>query len=189
MNLANQLTLLRVGLALAMFTALMQGGSGWHMAAFGLFLAAILTDWVDGYVARRTGTISAFGKVADPIADKILVIGALIALLHDRELSIPEWGVFLIIIRELAIGGVRILASSRGKVPAAQAWGKLKMGVQSVSVLLILAIQVLNERDSRVPRWLLRLPYLLTILCVIVAWDSAYRYFRESRRLLEKSWG
>ena len=188
MNLPNRLTMLRAGLALAMFAALMQSGRAYHLAAVGLFLAALLTDWVDGYVARRTGAVSAFGKVADPIADKILVIGALIALMRARELDIPFWGVFLIVIRELVIGGVRVLASSRGKVHAAQTWGKAKMLIQSVSVLAMLVIQVLSERGAA-PPGLMRLPYYLTILCVIVAWDSAYRYFRESRKLLQKSWG
>ena len=177
MNLPNRLTMLRAGLALAMFAALMQSGRAYHLAAVGLFLAALLTDWVDGYVARRTGAVSAFGKVADPIADKILVIGALIALMRARELDIPFWGVFLI-----------VLASSRGKVHAAQTWGKAKMLIQSVSVLAMLVIQVLSERGAA-PPGLMRLPYYLTILCVIVAWDSAYRYFRESRKLLQKSWG
>lgn len=188
MNLANQLTMLRVGLAVAMFAALMRPGHGWHLAAFVLFLAAILTDWFDGLVARMTHTISAFGKVADPIADKILVIGAFVALIRMRELRIPLWGVFLIIARELVIGGIRILASSQGKLPAAQSWGKLKMGVQSVSVLAILGILVLHERWAACPAWLTRLPYYLTLLCAAVAWNSAYLYYRQSRKVLEKSW-
>lgn len=188
MNLANQLTVLRMALAVAMFAALMQRCAACHPAAFLLFLAAILTDWIDGYVARVTHTISAFGKVADPIADKILVLGALIALLHTKELEIPLWGVFLIIARELLIGGIRILSSSQGNVPVAEAWGKWKMGIQSVSVLAMLGVLVLRERWPGAPPWLLRLPYPLTVLCVAVAWGSAYLYFRQSRKMLEKSW-
>lgn len=188
MNLANQLTLLRIPLALGMFVALMRGDPAGHMAAFVLFLAAVVTDWVDGYVARLTRSISAFGKVADPIADKILVIGALIALLRERQLGIPLWGVFLIIARELAVGGLRILASAQGQVAAAQPWGKLKMGVQSVSVLAMLAILVARERWEPCPDWLLELPYYLTLLCVLIAWQSAYQYYRQSRKILQKSW-
>ncbi|MBI5629603.1 MAG: CDP-diacylglycerol--glycerol-3-phosphate 3-phosphatidyltransferase [Elusimicrobia bacterium] len=188
MNLANQLTMLRMGLALAMFLALMQKSVASHWAAFALFLAAIVTDWVDGYVARRTGTVSAFGKVADPIADKILVLGALIGLMRTQELAIPPWGVFLIIARELLIGGVRVLAGVNGKVLAADAWGKWKMGIQSVSVLLMLAILVFLESFPSPPAWVLRLPYHLTVLCVAAAWSSAFSYFRQSRKMLEKSW-
>ena len=189
MNLANQLTMLRMALALAMFLALMQAGEGYHLAAFFLFLAAILTDWIDGWVARATGTISPFGKVADPIADKILVLGAMIALIRTRELEIPLWGVFLMIARELLIGGVRVLAGAQRKVLGAESWGKWKMGVQGVSVLAMLAILVARERLEGIPEAVVRVPYYLTILCVAVAWSSAYMYFRQSRKLLEKSWG
>ncbi len=187
MNLANQLTMLRIVLALAMFAALMQSRPSFHLAAFLLFLAAMVTDWIDGYVARATGTISPFGKVADPIADKILVLGALLALIRTRDLEIPLWGVFLIIARELLIGGVRVLAGAQGKVLAAERWGKWKMGVQSGSVLAMLGVLVLGELWGA-PSWLLRLPYYLTLLCVLAAWSSAFFYFRQSRKMLENSW-
>jgi CDP-diacylglycerol---glycerol-3-phosphate 3-phosphatidyltransferase len=187
MNLANQLTVLRIVLALATFGALTLRSPRAHLAAFALFLAAILTDWIDGYVARKMQTISPFGKVADPIADKILVIGTLIALTRDA-LGVPPWTVFLIIARELLIGGMRILTTAQGKVPMAEKWGKVKMGVQSVSVLLMIGILVVRDRLAETPEWLLRAPYWLAILCVVSAWQSAYVYFRQSQRVLEKSW-
>lgn len=188
MNLANQLTMLRIGLALATFVALTLHAPAAHLAALALFLAAIVTDWVDGYVARAMKTISAFGKVADPIADKILIIGVLVALTRDR-LGIPLWTVFLIIARELLIGGVRILTTTQGKVPMAEAWGKWKMGIQSGSVLAMVAILSLRERfASATPAWVFSLPKWLSILCVAVAWGSAYLYYRQSRKVLEKSW-
>jgi CDP-diacylglycerol--glycerol-3-phosphate 3-phosphatidyltransferase len=187
MNLANQLTMLRIVLALAMFGALAMRTPACHLAAFGLFLAAIVTDWIDGYVARAMKTISAFGKVADPIADKILIIGALIALTREK-LGVPLWAVFLIIARELVIGGMRILTTAQGKVPMAESWGKWKMGVQSVSVLLMVGILALRDRVPALPEWLGRAPYWLSVLCVLVAWNSAYLYYRQSRRVLQKSW-
>lgn len=187
MTLANQLTILRMLLAMAMFMALMLTDRRWHLAALGLFTCAIITDWIDGWVARATNSISTFGKVADPIADKILVVGALIALIRTRELAIPLWGVFLIIARELLVGGLRVLAGSQGKVLAAEKWGKLKMGIQSASVLLMLGVLVLREHELG-PAWLEALPYPLTVLCVLIAWFSAVMYLRQSRDLLEKSW-
>lgn len=187
MNLANKLTMLRFVLAIAMFLALLTEERGFHIAALVLFLGALITDWIDGYVARKTNTISAFGKVADPIADKILILGAFIALLNDRKLGIPLWGVFLILARELLIGGIRTLATSQGKVPAAEKWGKWKMGIQSTSVALMLLILVLKDWGFA-PPWLIVMPYPLTVLCVIVAWQSAYLYLRQSKGLLEKSW-
>ncbi len=187
MNLANKLTMLRIALALAMFLALMADARNYHILALGLFLAALITDWIDGYVARKTHSISAFGKVADPIADKILVLGALVALLSTRELGIPLWGVFLIIARELLIGGIRILASSQGKVPSAEKWGKLKMGIQSAAIGIMLLILILKEWGLA-PPWLVVMPYPLTLICVIVAWQSAYVYLRKSKGMLEQSW-
>lgn len=189
MNLANQLTMARIFMALAMVLALMHSHPGWHVAALGLYTAALITDWVDGYVARRTNTISAFGKIADPIADKILVLGALIALIERRELDIPSWGVFLIVARDLLLGGVRTLAAVQGKVMAAERWGKWKMGLQSAAVLLMLLILVAIENFSCAPAWLARLPYPLTVLCVVLTWASAYFYYRQSRRMIESSWG
>src|SRR5262249_12395279 len=122
MNLANQLTVLRIALGLATFLALTVHSPNAHLAALLMFLAATITDWIDGYVARAMKTISAFGKVADPIADKILIIGVLVALTREH-LGIPLWAVFLIIARELLIGGMRILTTAQGKVPMADTWG------------------------------------------------------------------
>lgn len=187
MSLANQLTVARIAMALATFGALMRPEPVWHLAAFVLFLTAVVTDWVDGYIARATQTATSFGKVADPIADKILVLGTLIALTR-LGLGIPLWGVFLILARELLMGGLRLLTMKEGKVPAAERWGKVKMGVQSVAVLLMLLVLLILERYPEVPAWLAKAPYPLTLLCVFFAWQSAYKYWRQSRSAIEKTW-
>lgn len=189
MNLANRLTMLRIALALAMFAALMQSRPGYHLLAFFLCLAAVITDWIDGYIARKMQLISPFGKILDPIADKILILGALLALVHTKELEIPLWGVFLIIARELLMGGVRALESAQGKIHGAEVWGKWKMGVQCTAVLLMLLILSIRDYLSGPYLILIKFPYYLTILCVVVAWISAWLYFRQSRQMLEKSWG
>ena len=188
MNLANQLTVGRILLALATFIALMRGSPDGHALAFALFLAAIITDWIDGWVARTTHSISAFGKIADPIADKILVLGGLLALTR-AHVGIPLWAIFLIIARELLMGGLRALAGAQGKVLSAERWGKWSMAVQSTAVLAIIGFLVARERLPQVPAPLQQLPYFLTLLCALVAWLSAYLYYRQSRRMLEKSWG
>lgn len=190
MTLANRLTLLRIALAVAVMLALSTASEAWHLAAFFLFAAATITDWIDGYVARKTHSTSVFGKVADPIADKILVMGTFIALIRTRELDIPVWGVFLILARELLIGGLRILESSQGRVAGAEPWGKWKMGVQSGALLLMLLILSVSEYlgASVTPSWVLQIPYYLTVLCVGMAWGSAYFYFQQSRKTLEKTW-
>jgi CDP-diacylglycerol---glycerol-3-phosphate 3-phosphatidyltransferase len=190
MNLANQLTMLRIALASAMFVALMQTSPLFHLLAFFLCLAAVITDGIDGHIARKMNLISPFGKILDPIADKILIIGALMAMLYSRELEIPPWGVFLIIARDMVIGGVRALESAQGRVNGAEIWGKWKMGIQCTAVLVM--ILILATREYLPPAYyhsLVKLPYYLTVLCVAVAWGSAWLYIRQSRKFLEKSWG
>ena len=188
MTLANQLTMLRFLIALATFAALMQPTPSAHLLAVVLFGAAMITDWVDGYVARKTDSVSPFGKVADPIADKILVIGALIGL-SRAHLGVPLWAIFLIMARELLMGGIRVLTiTQQGNILAAERWGKISMAVQSVCVLMIICILAVCERMPAF-KWLLRLPYPLTLACVFVAWISAYLYIKQARRLIENSWG
>jgi len=187
MTLANRLTMLRVVLAAGVFAALMADGPRWHGAAFVMFLAAIITDWLDGWLARRMGTVSPFGKVADPIADKILVIGTLIALIRTKELAIPLWAVFIIVIRELLIGGVRVIAGAQGIILAADRWGKIKTAIQLVAILIILAVVILRDRGLAAP-WMMRSAYPLTVLCAILALSSLGVYLRQYRSMLEKSW-
>ena len=188
MTLANQLTMVRFGLALATFGALMHASPYAHALAFSLFVAAMVTDWVDGYVARTTHSVSPFGKVADPIADKVLVIGAMIGL-SRLHAGVPLWTVFLIMARELLMGGVRVLTiTQQGRILAAERWGKISMAVQSGSVLAMIALLVARELVP-VPLPTYKLTYLLAVVCVAMAWSSAYKYFQQSRQLLEKSWG
>lgn len=187
MTWANRLTMLRVVLAALVFVCLLAEGAAAHITAFVLFLAAIVTDWLDGWLARRTGTTSPFGKVADPIADKVLVLGTFIALIRTKDLDLPLWAVFLMIVRELLIGGVRVLAGAQGKVLAAERGGKIKMAVQSVAVL-ILVLAVCLQDLGRAPAWLLRAAAPLTILCAVLAVSSLWSYLRQYRAMLEKSW-
>lgn len=189
MTLANQLTMVRFGLALATFGALMHASPYAHALAFTLFTLAMVTDWVDGYVARTTHSISPFGKVADPIADKVLVIGALVGL-SRLHAGVPLWAVFLIMARELLMGGVRMLTiSQQGRILAAERWGKWSMAIQSGAVLAMIALLVARELAPLLPIPAFRLTYVLAVLCVVMAWSSAYKYIQQSRQLLEKSWG
>lgn len=187
MTLANRLTMLRVVLAAAVFGALMTDDARWHGLALGLFIAAIITDWLDGWFARRTKTVSPFGKIADPIADKVLVIGTLLALLRTKELEIPLWTIFVIVIRELLIGGLRVIAGAQGKIIAADAWGKVKTVVQCVAIALMLVIVVLRDQGRAEP-WMLASAAPLAALCAVLSVSSLWSYLRQSRALLEKSW-
>jgi CDP-diacylglycerol--glycerol-3-phosphate 3-phosphatidyltransferase len=186
-TLANRLTMLRVVLAAAVFGALLADDARWHAAALVMFLVAIVTDWLDGWLARRTQSVSPFGKVADPIADKILVLGTLIALIQTKELAIPLWAVFTLVIRELLIGGVRVIAGAQGKVLAADRFGKIKTGVQLVAIAAMLLVVVLRDRGLAEP-WMIKAVYPLAVLCAVLAVSSLWSYLVQYRSMLEKSW-
>ncbi len=188
MNLANRLTVARFAMACAVFAFLLLSRPAFHWAAFVLFALAIATDWFDGQVARRMKIVSAFGKVADPIADKVLVLGALMALERSHPAMIPLWAVFIILARELLIGGLRVLHAVSGRPVAAEKWGKWKMGFQSFAVLAIIGLLSATETWSGVPLWAGILIYYLTVLCALASLSSAYFYYRNSRKLLESSW-
>ncbi|MBW4627412.1 MAG: CDP-diacylglycerol--glycerol-3-phosphate 3-phosphatidyltransferase [Brasilonema octagenarum HA4186-MV1] len=99
-----------------------------------IFLVASLTDWLDGYLARKLNQISDLGKFLDPLVDKLLVLAPLLALIELGK--VPAWGVFLILARELAIAGWRV---SKTKITGANIWGKLKTVSQIVAIALLIA--------------------------------------------------
>lgn len=138
MNLPNKLTMFRVILIpffvlfmLVPITAI----DKW--IALGIFIIASLTDWLDGYLARKYHLVTNFGKFMDPLADKLLVCSALICLIElDR---IPSWMVIIIIAREFVISGFRQVAADNGVVIAASYWGKFKTTFQMIAVCLMIA--------------------------------------------------
>ena len=133
MNLPNKLTCLRM-LLVPVFVAVFL--NGYNVAAGIIFIAASLTDMLDGYIARKYNMITVFGKFMDPLADKLLVCSALICLVDmDR---IPSWVVIVIIAREFIISGFRLVAAQKGIVIAAGWSGKIKTVVQMVMVIVLI---------------------------------------------------
>ncbi len=156
MNLPNKLTVLRVLMIPFFVAALMwEGGSSqtlrWVAAA--IFVAASLTDFLDGKIARKYNLVTNFGKFMDPLADKLLVCSALICLIELGQL--PAWMVIIIISREFIISGFRLVASDNGVVMAASYWGKFKTTFQMIAVIL----KILNVPTLAV----------ITDLCVWIA--------------------
>ncbi len=125
MNLPNKLTLLRI-LMIPVCLALWALGQPVYSAA--VFALAALTDFLDGYLARRDGLVTVFGKFLDPVADKLLVLTAMIMLTEKGLL--PAWAVVIVAARELAVDGLRLVASGSGKVVAAKMPGKIKPTLQ-----------------------------------------------------------
>ncbi|MDE5697991.1 MAG: CDP-diacylglycerol--glycerol-3-phosphate 3-phosphatidyltransferase [Lachnospiraceae bacterium] len=157
MNLPNKLTVFRVILIIP-FVLLMLGSHaqwGWFMAIFGgiveyadyialgIFIAASLTDMLDGKIARKYNLVTNFGKFMDPLADKLLVCSAMICLIELGR--IPAWIVIIIISREFIISGFRLVAADNRVVIAASYWGKFKTTFQMIMVCLMIAdIQALS---------------------------------------------
>ncbi|HMJ67235.1 MAG TPA: CDP-diacylglycerol--glycerol-3-phosphate 3-phosphatidyltransferase [Candidatus Binatia bacterium] len=136
MNLPNKLTLSRFVLT-AGFLAVLFSRTSYHQTfALALFVAASLTDYFDGMIARRDKLITNFGILMDPLADKILVCSAFIAFV-DRD-WIPAWMAVIVVARELAITGLRLLAASKNLVLAAEGFGKHKTISQIVAIIAIL---------------------------------------------------
>jgi CDP-diacylglycerol---glycerol-3-phosphate 3-phosphatidyltransferase len=131
LNVPNLLTVLRILLVPVLVVALVNETSSDWLAA-GVFAAASLTDAIDGYIARSRRQITTFGKLMDPVADKLLIIAALVVLLSlDR---IPAWIVMVIIAREFAVTVTRMAATGQGVIISANWWGKAKTIVQVAAI-------------------------------------------------------
>ena len=136
MNLANKITLLRVFLVpIFMIVLYLDIKYSTYIAAF-IFIIASLTDALDGYIARSRNLVTNFGKFVDPLADKLLVSAALIALVEFGK--IPAWVVVIIIAREFTITGFRVIAASEGVTIAASPLGKFKTITQLIALILLL---------------------------------------------------
>ena len=138
MNLPNKLTIIRFILT-PIFMALMMINFPYHyFVAFLVFIAASITDYFDGKIAREQNLITDFGKFLDPIADKALTTAAFIAFCFLRIGVGIEWVLFIILLREFVVTSVRLAASSNGKVVAANMWGKAKTVLQMVTICVLI---------------------------------------------------
>lgn len=145
MNLPNKLTIFRVILIVPFVVLLLGGEAGWFgvnrmipdMIALAIFIIASLTDLLDGKIARKYNLVTNFGKFMDPLADKLLVCAAMIALVELGR--IPAWVVIIIISREFIISGFRLIAADNNVVIAASYWGKFKTTFQMLMVCLMIA--------------------------------------------------
>lgn len=199
MTLANKITLLRAGLSLVMFGFILLPFWWARFTATGIFILAASTDWIDGKIARQTGTITSFGAIVDPFVDKILVIAAFFAFVGIKPLNVPIWAVFLILLRELMVSNLRAIAALDGKVMAAERWGKFKTVVQMTAIGIIFFVivlmhlcQLLHGPIQQVC-WITfvtlnNFPYAVTAIAAVITWISAVSYLRNNWDLLKKSW-
>src|SRR3954467_10071362 len=138
LNVPNVLTLVRILLVPVLVVALLDETPNGDLLAAIVFAVASLTDFVAGWIARSRNSITTFGKLMDPVADKLLVIAALFALVSLQRLD--AWVAMVIIARELAVTMTRMAASGQGVVVAAARLGKIKTGVQVLTIILLIAV-------------------------------------------------
>lgn len=136
MNIANKLTIMRLLLVPVFVILFLMKTPGARLAASLVFCVAAFTDFLDGHLARKYHLVTTFGKFLDPLADKVLTISAFIMLVEEGV--IPAWGVIIIVARELAITGFRILAASDNITIAASPFGKIKTITQLLSLIALL---------------------------------------------------
>jgi len=161
-----------------------------RLSALLVFIIASITDTIDGYMARKYGTVTDFGKFLDPLADKLLVSAALISFVQIKELSIPAWMVTVIISREFIITGIRTVATSKNIIIPAALSGKFKTTFQMIAIVIILAILCLDsflqtylEKDySNIPQLKL-IPYILMFITTILTLVSGFSYIFKHKYL------
>ena len=170
MNTANKLTLLRVAMIPAFLLVLYLDVPGADYWALAIFVAASLTDTLDGYIARHCHQVTDFGKFMDPLADKCLVIAAMLWFVEAGQM--PGWALLVVVVREFAVSGLRMVAADKGRVIAAGWSGKVKTASTMVCIVLMF----------------LPIPELVNNLCVAVIvvttlW-SGVEYFVKNRDCL-----
>jgi CDP-diacylglycerol--glycerol-3-phosphate 3-phosphatidyltransferase len=172
LNLPNVLTLIRILLVPVLVVALLDETANGDLLAAIVFALASFTDAMDGYLARTRNAITSFGKLMDPIADKLLIIAALVALVSLNRL--PAWVAMVIIARELTVTVTRMQATQHGVVIAANAWGKAKTIVQVAAIFFLIAV------GEPSPAWVDGLVYAAVAITIV----SGVDYFFGLRRVL-----
>ena len=173
MNTANKLTMLRVVL-IPVFLVLLYLPIPFHMAfALVIFILASVTDFIDGYIARHYNQVTDFGKFMDPLADKLLVMSALLWFVEAGRL--PAWAMLVVVAREFAVTALRLIAVERGRVIAAAWSGKVKTASTMVGICLMLAFPAVE---------VLRLVCVVVILVTTVY--SGIEYFIQNKDVLGK---
>lgn len=187
MNLPNALTLSRIFLVPLLVAVLLTGKEGWEIWAVVFTLGAALTDWLDGFVARRRNQVTTLGILLDPIADKILISAAFISLVQLH--IVPAWMVVIIIGREFAVSGLRSIAITEGFTIDASNLGKFKMVSQVVAITLLILARKMQGPVKILADIALAVVVLFALLSMVEYFRSFWRKiddrikYRERRKL------
>lgn len=175
LNWANRITLLRIGAIVPILLLMRFPGRVTCLVAAVLFVLAAFSDFLDGYIARREGLVTNFGKFLDPLADKLLICSVIIEMVGLGWVS--AWVAVLVVMRELAVTGLRAVAADNGMVIAADRYGKLKTVVQIVALVpLLLHFPVYGVPMHELGIFILYIALLLTLLSGI---NYFYQFFRD----------
>lgn len=185
MNTPNKLTLFRVILIpVYMILYLSCGTVGLYFAIF-TFLLATLTDQLDGHLARKNNQITTFGKLMDPLADKMLIMAALISFVEKNVHYITAGVVMTILARELIVTGVRLLAMGENKVIAASMWGKAKTVSQFILVLAVMVFEAVTVHLPEAAVFCDSAVLVLTIIAVALTVYSGFDYIWKNRSMIK----
>ncbi|PIS47067.1 MAG: CDP-diacylglycerol--glycerol-3-phosphate 3-phosphatidyltransferase [Elusimicrobia bacterium CG08_land_8_20_14_0_20_51_18] len=194
MTLANRITLTRIFLSFVVFFLILEKTFVFELLAMIILIIAMLSDYIDGKIAKSTNTVTRFGAIADPFADKILVLSCFIAFASIKDLNIPLWAIFLIMLRELTVSTLRVLAALQNFVLKAEAAGKFKTLIQFISIYIILIILTLKYYSPQ-PLWIKKLlpylkilPYWLSVTAAVVTVISGIIYLINHNKMLKESW-
>ena len=174
MNLPNKLTIARI-IAVPFFIAAYY--LEWHLVAFLIFIAASFTDMLDGKIARKYDLVTNFGKIMDPLADKVLVYSAFCLMVPD---PVPGWMLIIILARDFLVAGVRTVAASEGIVIAAAMSGKIKTVLQMVAVCMLLIAPVINTS------WFLILGKIVLWAALVMTVISGVQYVVDNKQVFSK---
>ena len=183
MNFPNTLTVLRIFLTCGFIYFFSRDALPAQVTALIVFALASLTDFLDGYWARRYNLVTRFGKIMDPIADKVLILSAFFVFLHKS--LIANWIFFIILARETLVTGLRLIAMQRGLTLAAENAGKLKTILQMVGVYLIILSIIFKPFLSQI--FVRRLSFGIHLFMMVVVWvtvSSGYSFIRNNRERL-----
>ena len=199
MNLANKLTILRM-ILVPFFVIIGYLGLGGIIAGTVLeipiymilmnliFIIASITDKLDGYIARSRNQVTTFGKFLDPLADKILVISALVMLVEFGK--IPAWIPIIVLTREFLVSGYRLIAAENGQVIAASIWGKIKTVTQMLAIILIFIdkynfFDFVNNSMTVVQYGINIVSSILMFISVVATIFSGWDYLKNGKDLLK----
>ncbi len=180
MNTPNKLTLLRTVLVPFFMAFALMSSRGAHIAALCIFIIASVTDWLDGKIAREQGLVTTFGKFMDPLADKLLTTAAFLVFMEMDIIS--PWVIIIILFREFAVAGIRLVAAGTGKIMAASMWGKAKTVSQMAAIILSLLLIIVPVLGDSVNFAVINtVVWISTVLTLI----SGVDYIWKSKDLLE----